>query len=377
MTRLALTMIVRDEARRLPDFLAHHAPLCDEVVIVDTGSTDGTVTAAEQAGATVVHHRWGDDFAAARNAGLDRVTAPWVLFLDADERISARDFAGLREAIAANGAEQPGCAFLQETWNYCPAGGHLEWRPLPGCYPVEEAGQDGFFIARRVGVFPRRDDLRFSGCVHESVLPAVTAAGLPVRSLLVPVHHFGFVAGPEVNAARRTRYRRLVELKFTADPTDPAAQLEWATVLLEEGAAATAIPVLENLTRGPAGLRPVVRALVLLARLRQEQGQPTAARELLTEAVRQDPDFLFGHLAALRAAAAEDDWPTAEHLLQAAVARFGPDEPLLLREAVRVHSHQRRLPAALAAAEQLVGICPQWTEMRDVAARLRRLIKSI
>ena len=78
MSTLALAMIVRDEAQRLASFLAHHRSLVDEIVVVDTGSRDDSVDLARAAGATVVHHRWDDDFASARNAGLAAVTAEQV-----------------------------------------------------------------------------------------------------------------------------------------------------------------------------------------------------------------------------------------------------------------------------------------------------------
>ncbi|MCB1183256.1 glycosyltransferase [bacterium] len=367
---LGLTLIVRDEAERLGPLLDHHRGLADAVLVVDTGSVDGTAAVARQAGAAVVEHPWRDDFAAARNAGLDALGTDWVLFLDADERIAARDFAAVRAATETGAA-----AWLQETWNYC-GREHLEWRPVSGRYPAEEAGQAGYFVARRVGLFPLRADLRFSGRVHESVLPAVERAGLALRPLDVPVHHYGFAGGAEANAARRERYRRLVALKLADDPDDAAARLEWATVLIEDGEAPRALPVLESLAAESGGRRPVVRGLVLLARLRRESGAAEAARDLLREALRRDPAFLPAHLAAVRGAADDEDWERAESLLRDAAAHGGGDDPRLLQEAVRVHSHRRHLGDALGAAERLVALCPQWHEMRAVADRLRTIIRA-
>ena len=64
---------------------------------------------------------------------------------------------------------------------------------------------------RRAGLFPLREDLRFSGRVHETVLPAAQAAGLPVVEEGPPVHHYGYVRSPAVNAERQKRYLRLAE----------------------------------------------------------------------------------------------------------------------------------------------------------------------
>lgn len=371
MTSLALTMIVRDEADQLPSFLQHHAGLADELVVVDTGSGDNTAEIASRAGARVVAHFWQDDFSAARNAGLDAVTARWVLFLDADERVSRRDFALLREGLAA----PPDRVYLQETWNYCLGTAHLEWQPLPGRYPEEEAGQTGMFVARRIGVFPRDERLRFAGRVHESVLPAVTATGLAVTPLAVPVHHYGYARSAQVNADRAARYRHLVRLKHADDPADPAAQLELATVLLESGQPEAAVSQLEILVRGPAGLRPVVRGLVLLGRLRREQGQPEAARKLLDEAVSQDPDFVFAWLERIRVETQQADWPAAQGLLSAAEARFGGHQPQLLREGLLITIQTGRLSEARAIAAELIRFCPQWQDIRELQARLQSLTK--
>jgi len=83
--RLALCVVVRDEAERLDRCLDSVGGLADEIVVIDTGSVDGTQELARRRGATVVSFPWRDDFGAARNEALRHVTAPFVLVLDADE----------------------------------------------------------------------------------------------------------------------------------------------------------------------------------------------------------------------------------------------------------------------------------------------------
>ncbi len=367
MTRLALTMIVRDEAAQLPAFLAHHQGLADEIVVVDTGSEDQTREIAATAGALVVDFPWQDDFAAARNAGLEAATAEWIVFLDADERLSQSDFSALQRSLP----DRPDRVFLQETWNYCLDMAHLEWQPISGRYPQEEKGQTGMFVARRVGVFPRLKYLVFSGRVHESVLPAAEALGLPLAKLDIPVHHYGYAQTIEINVARHERYRRMVQLKFDDNPADPAAQLEWATVLLESGEPQQAMVHLMELANGPRGLRPVVRGLALQGRLRREMGEIPAALSLLSEAVGQDPDFLLGWMELVRTEALAENWDAASNALAKAEARFGHQNPQLLREALRIKIKTGQLPAALIAAEELTRLSPHWREIRDLRDRLR------
>lgn len=83
---LTACIIARDEEQALPDCLASLA-FCDEIVLVDGGSTDRTVAIAEAAGARVVHQPWLG-FAAQRNVALDHARGRWVLEVDCDERVS-------------------------------------------------------------------------------------------------------------------------------------------------------------------------------------------------------------------------------------------------------------------------------------------------
>ncbi|RYG34498.1 glycosyltransferase [bacterium] len=85
MATLSLCMIVRNEGPTLDRAISSFSGLADEVVIVDTGSTDDTVAVAESFGAKVLHHEWQDSFSVARNLGFDACTGDWVFALDADE----------------------------------------------------------------------------------------------------------------------------------------------------------------------------------------------------------------------------------------------------------------------------------------------------
>lgn len=82
---IGLHMLVKDEQELLPALLDHLKPWVQEMVIVDTGSTDNTVVICKERGATVVSKPLDHDFAAARNAGLELITEPWVFQVDADE----------------------------------------------------------------------------------------------------------------------------------------------------------------------------------------------------------------------------------------------------------------------------------------------------
>jgi glycosyltransferase involved in cell wall biosynthesis len=100
MTKLSLCTIVKNEEASLPKCLESVKDLVDEIVILDTGSTDQTVEVAKKFGANVTNFTWCDDFAAARNEALKYVRGEWVLVLDADEVLNAKIVSQMQQAMA-------------------------------------------------------------------------------------------------------------------------------------------------------------------------------------------------------------------------------------------------------------------------------------
>jgi hypothetical protein len=96
--RIAACLIVQNEQQRLPAALASVA-FCDEVVVVDGGSTDLTVEIARASGATVIENPW-PGYAIQRNVALDAATSEWALEVDADECVSPRLRASIEELLA-------------------------------------------------------------------------------------------------------------------------------------------------------------------------------------------------------------------------------------------------------------------------------------
>ena len=96
---LSLCMIVKNEESYLPQALNSVKDVVDEMVILDTGSTDRTVEIAKEYGARVYQFDWCNDFSAARNEALKYVQGKWVLVLDADEVLTQSIAAELHQVI--------------------------------------------------------------------------------------------------------------------------------------------------------------------------------------------------------------------------------------------------------------------------------------
>jgi len=95
MEKISIALICRDEAANLPAWLSAVTPVADEVVAVDSGSNDDTVSILREAGVKVEHRRWSG-YADQRNFAAGLCTGDWILFLDADERPDAELIAALR-----------------------------------------------------------------------------------------------------------------------------------------------------------------------------------------------------------------------------------------------------------------------------------------
>jgi len=96
---LSAAIIVRDEAEFLHACLSSIKGVCDQIVVVDTGSTDDTVDVARGFGADIGFHEWNNDFAAARNASLEMATGEWILYIDADEQLVELDVDSARAEL--------------------------------------------------------------------------------------------------------------------------------------------------------------------------------------------------------------------------------------------------------------------------------------
>lgn len=102
MSHLTVGILTYNEEQDLPRALASVA-FANEIIIVDAGSTDKTITLAEQAGAKVIHNGPTKDYAQAHNRVLEEAQSPWVLFVDADEEVSPELAKTIQQAIKQEG----------------------------------------------------------------------------------------------------------------------------------------------------------------------------------------------------------------------------------------------------------------------------------
>jgi Flp pilus assembly protein TadD len=220
---VSLCMIVKDEALHLVRCLRSAKPIVDEIVVVDTGSTDRSSDIARVFGARVYEHPWRHDFSEARNVSIARATGNWILVLDADEALAPQDYESFLKVVAGERTS----AYTVRTRNYTAEVNTVGWRPNSGDYPQLEAGV-GWFPSEKVRLFPRRPGVVFSGAVHELVEPSLRVAGIPLRTCGLQVHHYGKLK--EDRAGRKTRTYSELERRKLQTADDRSASLREAAV---------------------------------------------------------------------------------------------------------------------------------------------------
>lgn len=98
--KISACVIVKNEAKNIASWLANMRQIADEIIVVDTGSTDSTLDILEEAGIKPYHFAWCNDFAAAKNYAIQQATGDWIVFLDADEYFDAKSVQCFRSEMA-------------------------------------------------------------------------------------------------------------------------------------------------------------------------------------------------------------------------------------------------------------------------------------
>jgi glycosyltransferase involved in cell wall biosynthesis len=146
---LSLCMIARNESEHIGRCLRSVRDHVDEIILVDTGSTDDTIDIARAWGARVIEERWRDDFSHARNISLEHATGDWILYLDCDEELAPESGPELRALLQGSRYE---AYFIQ----------------------VSNITREGTkFLALGVRLFRNRKIYRFQGKIHEQIVESI------------------------------------------------------------------------------------------------------------------------------------------------------------------------------------------------------------
>lgn len=102
LSTLAILILTKNEQDNIVGVIENAKQCADEVVVIDSGSTDDTVVIAQELGAHVVYRAWDDDFSAQRNFAQEQTMADWILYLDADERLNPQLIASIKSVLESD-----------------------------------------------------------------------------------------------------------------------------------------------------------------------------------------------------------------------------------------------------------------------------------
>lgn len=272
----------------------------DDIVVVDTGSTDATKRIAIEAGARVVDFVWCDDFAAARNAGLRRARGQWVLVLDADERLAPGSVRRLRTAVA-NAKFDCGLLRLHDARS-------IDARP-EDVVSGKERHAEVQLVPR---LLRRVDGLAFVDAIHENVTPWLRRRGSKVAGVDVDLIHLG--ATPQVVAAKGKQVRnvRLLRARIEQNAADVdalgylaheylrACGLDDAQAVIDQG-----WPHVRAAARDGVSIHRLATARAHLLVMRGRYADALSGVRLAQELEGDNPDLAFYAAYALESEAQE------------------------------------------------------------------------
>lgn len=182
--KISLCMIVKNEEKYITQCLKSASLLVDEIIIVDTGSTDNTIAIANEYHSKIIQIPWENDFGKARNHSLAQATGDWILVLDADESLYIEDIQKLKDILEKTKANGIGLKFH----NF-----------------IDEGSEENYNTHMGVRIF-RNHCFHYQGAIHEQLLPINNTVAINIEPTDVRVRHFGYLKS---NSGKKKRERNI------------------------------------------------------------------------------------------------------------------------------------------------------------------------
>ena len=295
-------MIVKNEERFLAQCLRSVQDVADEIVVVDTGSTDGTIAIAKSFGAIVAEREWRNDFGWARNQALDLATKRWVFVLDADEELE--------------GASKPSLAALKSV----PAWQTAVWVRIYN--RSDDYVGTGDMSHALVRIFPNDASIRYRGLIHEFPTVDGDANGLAAARSPIGIVHHGYVK--EIVNERDKGARNLAIVKAAAErePDDAYNWFNVGSTAFLVGDYESARDALERMVQlmGNQNRGFLPNGLAILAETYCDKlGNPVRGEEVARQGLRVSPHYANAHFQLGKALVAQSRFDEGRDAYMAAI----------------------------------------------------------
>jgi len=194
--KLALCLIVKNESRFLESCIRAVKAHVSEILVLDTGSEDNTIEIAKRHTKKVYETPFQGDFSQVRNSLLDKVSTPWVLFLDADESFEPSEIKRLTEMLQ----DLPSNIFGCKLWRY------------------NFFSNGGWYTSKELKLFRASPLIRYQGKVGESVAKSIQTTGGEITQLPIVLNHFGHCRQAEVRDKKARMYLNLMAEDLKKNP---------------------------------------------------------------------------------------------------------------------------------------------------------------
>lgn len=268
--RTSIVMIVKNEEARLADCLESIDGLADEIVVVDTGSTDRTREIAQQFRTNLFDFPWTNSFSDARNEAIRRARGDWLFLVDADDRVDAGNYAKLRSLLANLNDEN--IAHVVKIRSKVDPRGYTQR------------------LLDQVRIWRNHPQVRFEYRVHEQILPSIARAGGSARWTDIVIHHTGY---QHLSDRRRKLERnlQLLTLERQERPADAFTLFNLGRTLRDLDRMDEAIALFhESLAAASPDMSIVRKLYSLLASAYQSREQWDRASEICREGLVRYPN---------------------------------------------------------------------------------------
>lgn len=196
---LSVVSIFKNERANIAGFISSWSDVADEIIVLDTGSTDGTFEelckiSQDHTKLRVFRSEWKQDFSAARNEAASHALGIWILWADADDRVHIPSVPRIRELVRTRDA-----AYAFQV--------------------ASDVGNGNWHRFMQVRMYPNLPSVKFSGKIHETLEPALRANGIEIlRDENTIIAHLGYA---DENLRKSKAIRNLDLLLHDGEPTTP------------------------------------------------------------------------------------------------------------------------------------------------------------
>lgn len=198
---IGLCVIAKDEEKNIARCISSVLGIVDEIVVVDTGSTDNTVKIAKELNADVYYYPWNNSFSDARNFAMGKVKSRWLLLLDADEALDENSRQKLIDFVNTTQLD----------------GGHFRVHNYTGSYAPEN-----YNLHSALRLLRNNGKYRFRGNIHEQICCDEREQLYDrFETLDIIVHHYGYLDDVVREKQKRKRNLPILEKELKNNPGDP------------------------------------------------------------------------------------------------------------------------------------------------------------